>query len=73
MAQLNTYTESEAKDRLCPFMRDWDIPSDGQSEGVPVYAPLRCQASRCMAWKWWDDPREKDKRTGYCGLTGGFR
>ncbi len=74
MAQLNTYSEHDAKDKLCPFLRDWDIPShDHELSGVPVYEPMKCQASHCMAWKWWDDPREKDKRTGYCGLTGGFR
>jgi hypothetical protein len=54
-------TEEEAWKRICPS-REW---------------ATTCEASRCMAWRWYESvnkgnniPQNKPKTIGFCGLAG---
>jgi hypothetical protein len=70
-------SEQVAKTKWCPFARSTD-GGDDEQEAVSVNrtrngAPdpwCLCIASKCMAWRWKDEPPEGDG-TGWCGLAGG--
>ena len=53
-------TEVDSYDTLCP-MRMLNPDKPGRYYG--------CETSRCMAWRWYDNP-DTDERRGYCGLAG---
>ncbi len=71
----NTKTESEAREKRCPFYftRPYHQPGAASSGGSIVLeippAPLNdqnCIAAECMMWKWGAGSTTE----GYCGLAG---
>ena len=74
------FTEKEAQDHWCPFVRVGQRPS-GATENRPD-GSYNCIASGCMAWRWSNASDETkhhmralrmeptNKRIGYCGLAG---
>ena len=62
-----TLTEEEAREKWCPFAREYDIERGiAGLAGVnrPTEIGARCIASQCMAWRWTVRPY------GLCGLAG---
>lgn len=79
-----TNTETEAKTKWCPHMRQPACMPDGTSVAVN-FLPAdngpdsrgNCIASECMAWRWakrdsFGDTIGEGRSTteGYCGLAG---
>ena len=67
-------TEKEAASKFCPFMRrwKWEVGSDYRGDdqiAAPVYEPITCRASACMAWRWVHRGRG-EIQTGFCGIAG---
>lgn len=70
-------TESEARERWCPFAR---MCATGEPtwNRVSMLNELhdndpKCIASKCMAWRWGDSKAgygEPGSLQGYCGLAG---
>jgi hypothetical protein len=64
-----TYTEAEASQKLCPFIRAWGYYDETAPPGSPpMYEHIKCRASDCMAWRWLTPA--PDAKRGYCGMSG---
>ncbi len=65
-------TEADARRKICCggiSMAD-AIATTHEAPGF-AYAPTRCFASECMAWRWERlVPIHPDLNDGYCGLAG---
>ena len=62
-------SETEARERWCPFVSEAEtLDYRGQIDDTGE-TPV-CIASRCMAWRWWNQPANPSQRRGYCGLAG---
>jgi len=74
-------TESEAKERWCPWVRVRHSTGAFNRPPPPTFwervkdrlvgfmyaknVSRNCLASKCAAWRWWTD-----NQRGYCGLAG---
>jgi hypothetical protein len=59
-------TEKDAASLICPFIRA--RPEAGNNRQLDCN--IRCVGSRCMSWRWWNDPSDQAKHKGYCGACG---
>ena len=59
-------TEKDAASLICPFIRARSVASNNRQ----LDRNIRCVGSRCMSWRWWNEPGDASKRTGYCGACG---
>lgn len=67
-------TESEAKEKWCPFVRFTFNSREGYMMSNREYKQRtggisHCMASACMAWRWGAKISETE-REGHCGLAG---
>lgn len=76
---MSVYSESDAANHWCPFVRVPVWPAQGSvpiavnRDGVKLNDPgtlARCLASKCMAWRWQLDISQEPTSLGYCGLAG---
>jgi len=51
------YTEEEAKEKYCPFWASGDWTT-------------KCEASKCMMWRWYSQSEIDKPPKGYCDLAG---
>jgi len=75
-------TEDDARRMWCPFTRVLETAHPRHDAGAAVNRRsgqrpalcTECQASACMAWRWYDieelAPEREKLRRGYCGLAG---
>ena len=60
-------SEDEAKEKWCPFSRVWSYEGGSFNRDLDgSEAVANCIGSRCMAWRWEDNRRER----GFCGMAG---
>lgn len=78
-------TEAQAATFECPHIR-YCVNELGviQDRDAPIYAHQKCQASRCISWRWnigepfktyadaefRKNGRRIEPSTGYCGIAG---
>jgi hypothetical protein len=72
-------TEKEADEMWCPYSRRYHPNGSYNRDGYGVISYTMCMGSKCMAWRWVQDPlvefvaNGKPTNTkseyGYCGLA----
>lgn len=64
-----TYTEQEAKARICPHITYCENPYQVVEGQAAQYRSSCCFASECMAWRWADpEPRLRGANARYADL-----
>ena len=66
-------SEEQAKSLWCPFSRvglgGAQITANRHMSDDAAMSGSHCLGPGCMAWAWWNDPPDKTKRMGFCGLA----
>ena len=57
------FTDYEGTEYVCPVKTYYDHLEER-------YEEPKCEASCCIAWRWYDKPDCGGDRRGYCGLAG---
>lgn len=67
---MNTHTEKEAAEKLCPERANRGYPDSMSSVGSSY--PDRCVGSDCMWWQWLAREASGEQR-GFCGAIWRYR